>query len=80
MARDSTSIRVNTTKVTYSHPGHSPGISAIHMHISHSPVNFIKRTVLNRQASVNQRALEGLLFVKITLVQAVYLLNPLLTI
>lgn len=40
----------DSTKVTYSHLGHSPGTSAIHMRISHSPVNFMQRTKLNGHA------------------------------
>lgn len=49
MTQDSTYIEVSATQVTYSHLGHSPGISAIHTRISHSPVNFIERTGLKGQ-------------------------------
>lgn len=45
MAQDSTPVHVSTT-ATYSHPGHSPGTSAIHMRISHSPVEFKTRAGL----------------------------------
>lgn len=49
MTQDRAYIEVNTTKVTYSLPGHSPGTAAIHTRIFHSPVNFTKRTELRGQ-------------------------------